>query len=433
MIVKGRKENMAAAGDNKAWVFCRLSEEEYREFREKNYPNSDFLNTVEAMNLKESNGWRVEYFGVKDDGDIIAATPICSIPVMKVYRYYYASRGFLMDMDNRELLTFLTKNLKDTLAKQKGLYMVVDPYIFLVERDENGNIVEGGYDNSRYIDNFCSLGYEYYGSPTDYSTAAYVNWQFVLDLEGKSKDELWKAFDQSNRTYINKTKNQGIEIRELAEDEYHIFTDMENRTAERRGFAARESDFYKKLKAAYGDKMSVLLAYIDLDQYDAKLKEEVDSLEKELESINQVLQENPESKKSLGRQKEADKQLVACKKRLNESKELRERYGRVLNISSSIFLNFDVEVIYLFSANEGDLRQFAAPYAIQWYTIQKALDEGKKRYNFYGISGNFSKDADDYGVFEYKRAFRGRVEQYIGDFILPLRGMYKVYRFLKRK
>ena len=38
-------------------------------------------------------------------------------------------------------------------------------------------------------------------------------------------------------------------------------------------------------------------------------------------------------------------------------------------------------------------RHFAGSYAIQWTMINYAIDHGIDRYNFYGISGNFSEDA----------------------------------------
>ena len=35
--------------------------------------------------------------------------------------------------------------------------------------------------------------------------------------------------------------------------------------------------------------------------------------------------------------------------------------------------------------------------------INYAIDHGIDRYNFYGISGNFSEDAEDVGVIKLKR------------------------------
>ena len=66
--------------------------------------------------------------------------------------------------------------------------------------------------------------------------------------------------------------------------------------------------------------------------------------------------------------------------------------------------------------------------------IRWCIEHHVNRYNFYGISGDFREDAADYGVYEFKRGFGGIVEQFIGEFILPVRkGAYKLYRTLKKK
>ena len=43
-------------------------------------------------------------------------------------------------------------------------------------------------------------------------------------------------------------------------------------------------------------------------------------------------------------------------------------------------------------------------YAVQWKMINYAIEHGINRYNFYGISGDFSEDAEDAGVVKFKRA-----------------------------
>ena len=43
-------------------------------------------------------------------------------------------------------------------------------------------------------------------------------------------------------------------------------------------------------------------------------------------------------------------------------------------------------------------------YAIQWKMINYALEHGINRYNFYGISGDFSENAEDVGVIKFKKA-----------------------------
>ena len=69
------------------------------------------------------------------------------------------------------------------------------------------------------------------------------------------------------------------------------------------------------------------------------------------------------------------------------------------------------------------------------------LDENKyKVYNFYGISGNFDKDNERYGVFDFKKGFNATVDELIGEFDLPISKFwyflytqaFKIYRNLKK-
>ena len=127
--------------------FCILNENEYKDFQEKSAQRS-FMNSIEAINLKKTNGWDVEYAGVKEDGRLIAATPLTYIPVMKVYRFCHAQGGLLADYSDMETLTFFTEELKKYLSGRRVMYMLMNPCMNYVERDAEGNQVEGGYDNS---------------------------------------------------------------------------------------------------------------------------------------------------------------------------------------------------------------------------------------------------------------------------------------------
>ena len=90
-------------------------------------------------------------------------------------------------------------------------------------------------------------------------------------------------------------------------------------------------------------------------------------------------------------------------------------------------------MIYLSSGAYDEYMRFNGPYAIQWTMIQYALNHGYKRYNFYGTSGNFNKEADDYGVYLFKKGFGGHVEELVGDFILPIDAMmFAIYNRLKK-
>ena len=82
--------------------FCKLTEKEYKVFRDA-HPYRTFLNSVEALRLRAQSG-RVELLGVKDGGVVVAATPVVIAPAARIYEYWYAQRGFLIDYRNDGLM-----------------------------------------------------------------------------------------------------------------------------------------------------------------------------------------------------------------------------------------------------------------------------------------------------------------------------------------
>ena len=412
--------------------FCILNEEEYANFQ-KSSEQRGFLSSPEAIHLKKNNGWQTEDAGVKENGSVIAATPLTYIPVMKLFQFCHAQGGFLMDYHDTDTLSFFTHELKKYLAKKNVMYMLMNPNFNYIERDIDGNPVENGYDHSDILKQLESLGYEHQGFPTDYSAFTMISWVFALSLEGKDEKQVLKEMDQQTRWSLNRTQKQGIKVRELAHDEISKFVTMEEETAKRRGFEMRENGFYEKQLSAYGEHAKVLLAYLDLDDFASKLDEEMEGLKKEMAEIDAKLAEMPGSKKFQKKSKVTQEAIDLNIKKREEAEELKKAHGSLIEMAASFFIIYDNEIVYLYSAAYEEFRKYYAPYAIQWEIIRYALSHNIPRYNFYGISGNFSKDADDYGVYEFKKGFNGCVEQLIGEFILPVnKAAYKLYRTIKK-
>ena len=96
-----------------------------------------------------------------------------------------------------------------------------------------------------------------------------------------------------------------------------------------------------------------------------------------------------------------------------------------------MFILYGDEIIYLYSGSYSKYMNFNAQYLIQWYMIKHGIENKYKRYNFYGITGNFDKNDKDYGVYDFKKGFNGYVEEYIGDFELPLNWYYYISKIKK--
>ncbi|MBQ1396784.1 MAG: aminoacyltransferase [Eubacterium sp.] len=407
--------------------FCRLTKEEYAAFAAP-HPYRTFLNLPESLETRSHSGDTVEFFGVRRDGELVCATPLVSQPAMKIYRTYYAQRGFLIDYGDRELLRFFTKELCAYAKANKGLVLTADPYVLYRERDIDGEPVPGGFCRDDVVEALKDAGFTHKGFTRGYTNASQNRWMFSLYLKGRSEDEIYKQFDEQTRWSVNKTIKQGIKVRELPLEEIDIYTKMMDETAERRGFESRSHRFYKDFVETYGDHCKLLLAYLDLNEFRDRLAEEKTALLAEIAEMDERLATMPNNKKAKNKKRVAEEALALNEKKAAEADELEKAHGSVLNMATSCFTVYDNEIVYLFSGTDDTFRKYNAPYAIHWDMIRRAIALGIDRYNFYGISGLFGKDEDGYGVYAFKRGFGGVVEELVGDFYIPLRPMmYKVY------
>ncbi len=92
---------------------------------------------------------------------------------------------------------------------------------------------------------------------------------------------------------------------------------------------------------------------------------------------------------------------------------LAESEGKKL--AAGMFMLYGDEVTYLYSGSDAELNKYCGSYALQWYMLRYALENGFKRYNFYGV-----RPVDGNGVYEFKKGFRAEVVEKMGCFALPL-------------
>ncbi|MDD6919607.1 MAG: peptidoglycan bridge formation glycyltransferase FemA/FemB family protein [Eubacteriales bacterium] len=412
--------------------FLKLSREEYHEF-EKNHPLREFMNAVEAYDAKILNGWDAEFVGVKEDGEVLAAALLTSIPVFKIFRYFYAQRGLLLDFKDEKLLKFFTSELKKYCKSKKGLYLVTDPAIMHKEMDIEGKLIPNGYDNSYIIDLMKNNGWEHNENTPGYGGAAYIRYIFSLYINNRSKEEVLKSFHTRTKRSITKTVKNSIAVRELSLDEIEIFLQMMDETADRRSFDKKTHASFKNIVKAYGNHGKLLLAYLDVEVFKENLIKEKANLLNELANTEKRIAQIPDSEKLKKRYATTIESIKSIDDKLVEADNLKTEYGNIINMATSFFTIYDNEIVYVYGGTNDNFRKYFAPYALQWHMICHAVDNNINKYNFYGISGIFDKNANDYGVYEFKRGFSGVVEKYIGDFTLPIRPLaYKLYRHLKR-
>lgn len=409
-----------------------ISVHKYHEYldtvHEKEFLQSDY----QGMKFSQ-RGWEVEYIEAIKDGKTVAFSMIACMPLMKVFKYCYIPRGFFMDYHSKEDVISFTSSLKKYLKKKNVIYAEIDPCIEFVQRDKDGNIVENGYDNKDVVENLKAAGFLHLPMKPGYDISKECRWVSVLNLKGKTKEEIFKEFSYTTRQDVRSAQKYCVNVRKLNVNELDILDSMEQETSKRHNFHAFDLNYYKELYEFYGDDhVETWLSYLDLDQYSSKIQKEYDKTLKDIEKTKTFLESNPGNVKKEKRLKTDEEYYNSLKKKLNQISGLRYEYGEIVPLACCLFLKYSNQIIYLVGSSNYEQRVFRGPYAIHWNMIQEAIEEGYEYYNFYGISGLFEPEQEGYGVFDFKRGFNAVVHEYIGNFILPCKPfIFKIYNNLK--
>lgn len=404
--------------------FVQLTEDEFQQFADTHFSH---YTQSSALYHAQDNAHLV---GVKNDQDqVIAACLLTEARALKFFKYFYTQRGPIMDFDNAPLVHFFFKSLTSYLKRHKGLYVRVDPYAIQHVRGQDGHIITTS-SYQTWMNELEQLGYKHQGYTTGYSDISQIRWLSVLDLKDKTEQQLLKDMAYQTRRNIKKTYEMGVEVKTLSIEETERFYKLNKMAEEKHDFKFRDLDYFKRLQNIYGDQIILKLAYINLKTYTKRLSDKQKDLEDQLQTVKAALEEHPNSKKNKTKAQQLKQQIASTERQYKEAHQLYQEDGEILDLAAAVFIFNNWEVYYLSSGSNPKYNRFMGAYRLQWEMIKFAKAHNIPRYNFYGITGDFSKEAEDYGVQQFKNGFNAHVEEYPGDFIKPIRPL--LYRLTQR-
>lgn len=398
-----------------------LNEKEFDEFALK-HEQFSFYQSTQWGHLKELNGWKMHLVGFKNKNKIIAASMLLEkqTPIRK--KVFYAPRGFLINYKDKEILNEFTDCIKKYVKKNKGFFIKIDPYITYVTRDIDGNIVEGKENNEDVLKNLESLGYKYYGRNKNIGKELQPRWMFALDLD-KSEKEIFNNFSNNTKRCIHRCEKNGLKVKEITHENLNEYKKIMEHTANRRGFIDRPMSYYENMVKMLDENIKILICTLNTKEYLEKIsKEEVEAINN-LKEVEKSIEEN-NGKKAKVRKKELENELEQIKRHKDEANEMIKNYGEEIAMSGAMFITSGKEIVYLFSGSYDYFMKYNAQFLIQWEIIKYGIKNKYKRYNFYGISGNFDKENDMYGIYLFKRGFNGYVIELLGEFDLVINKFY---------
>ncbi|WP_251517546.1 MULTISPECIES: aminoacyltransferase [Staphylococcus] len=398
--------------------FVKITPDEFEKFTTENFSHY----TQSRLNYEhlEHDYNNAHLLGVKDDNDeVIAAGLFTEARALKYFKYFYSQRGPVLDYNNIALVNFFFKSLTSYLKKHNCLYVRLDPYILENLRNADGEIVKS-YDNRILINTLESLGYKHEGFTVGYSKTSQARWLSVLDLQGKSEKQLLKEMDYQTRRNIKRTEEMGVDVCTLPIEETDRFFKLFKMAEEKHGFSFRDEPYFEELQQAYKGNASLRLAYVDLTKYLSNLTTKLNTLQTQLSEVESALEESPNSKKQKTKHTQITQQLNSTRRKIDDTENTIKSDGEILDLAAAIYIYNDHEVYYLSSGSNPKYNPYMGAYKLQWEMIKFAKAHGIDRYNFYGVTGDFSEDAEDAGVQQFKKGFNADVEEYIGDFVKPI-------------
>lgn len=400
-----------------------LESNEYEEYISKN-KYTTFYQKEYWGKLKKNGGWNYKLVGMKKNNKIVGATLLLFKNLPLGLKLFYSPRGFLIDYNDEELLKEFVLEIKEYVKKENGFILKIDPYVEYKTRDIDGNIVEGGVDNSKVVENLKKLGFKHYGFNKDISKELQPRWMYVLDLKGKTEDEIFSNFSKHYRKTIRRTEKQGLVVEKISKDKLMDYKKIMEHTSSRRDFIDRPYSYYENMYDKIGENLIINVCYLDTNLGINKFKDEI----KKIEGYQDIKDYHL-------------KDIEDYKKKIELYESYQKKYGDKIPLAGTMSIVCGKEYLNLFGGAYEEFMHYDAQYLIKWHTMKEALNLGCEIYNFYGISGNFEKENNDmYGVYEFKRGFGGRVVELIGEFDLIISKpkyclynfMFKTYKIVKK-
>ena len=409
-----------------------ITEKEFEKFAKK-HEQVSFHQTKEWGNLKKKNGWKNYFLGLKDEKKIKAAALVLAkkIPGLKKYMFY-SPRGFLIDYKDKEVLTEFTNQIKEFAKSKNAIFIKIDPYVPYKQHDNDGNLVDGGYDNSEVVENLKSLGYKHFGFNI-MQDSLQPRWMHVIDTD-RSLDDVMKDMESKTRQILRKNEKCGIITREITKEELPTFKEIMQHTSDRREFIDRPFSHYENMWDELHDAgiLKIRIAEIDFNLYEKNTKDEQkeikDSLEDRIKKYeNKELKMN--EKKYNSHNKQDEERIKQLDKQLEKISAYKKEYGNKTTLGGILFLVYGNEVLSLYGGSEKKLMQFQSAYTLHFDGVKYAVENKYKRYNFYGITGDFKESNPLYGLYLFKKSFGGHVVELVGEFDLIISKVwYNTYK-----
>lgn len=401
----------------------------YEHFVENNPYKSHYLQSYAwGQFSKKDKNFIPHYVGLEKDGQLVAATLLLEKKLPFHYCYFYIPRGFVMNMNDSELLKQFTNQLKQYAKKQKAIFIKLDSDIILQEEDGNGNLVNLPYNGFQILENLKQLGFHHLGFTKNFDLNQ-PRYTFRIDFT-KPLEEIKCNFSKTTKQRIKKAEELEIEVKVGAREDIPTFYNLMRITENRKEFITHGIEYYQDLYDIWKENNDC-----DIFLGIANLKKIVTNLEQKRETIMEELKPflliEQCSKSQNVKKRELEKQLEKIESDMEKYKNYQKEYGDSIPLSAHFIIAYGNKAWVLYAGNHNILSETYANYKTYETHIEHYYKKGIQIYDQFGTIGDLRKENPLYGLHEFKKKFGGDYIEFIGEFDLIINhAMYFVFQKL---
>lgn len=223
----------------------------------KGFEGASLMQSLNWTKVKSNWEWEAVY--TENNGNIVGAITILiqKIP-FRDYKFMYAPRGPVCDINNLDVVNKLLKEV-DILAKKHKAYLFkFDPAIKY---------------NEGLISKYRQEGFKVYGNNMDKDKLIQPLHDAILNIENKTEDVLLKEFSEKTRYNIRLSERKGVEVYySNSKEDLKTFYEIYKVTTIRDNIGCRPYEYFERMLDAFSeDEIRIYIAKHENDKLSAAI------------------------------------------------------------------------------------------------------------------------------------------------------------------
>ena len=376
-----------------------------------------FIEQHELVNILQSSAWEKvksdwnhERLGVYEGENLLAVASILIKSLPLGYKMFYIPRGPILDYRDIELLKFVLQSIKSYARSKRAVFVTFDPSICLSQHLVNQDKTEYP-EKLSIVEILGQLGVKWSGRTTEMDDTIQPRIQAKIYKENFKEDKLSKSTKQAIRT----ARNKGVEVQFGGTELLEPFSFLMKKTEKRKEIHLRNEAYYKKLLDNFKDKAYITLATLDVSKRSQELEEQL----AKNRALEETFTESTRTSKVEAQKKEKERLL----EELTFLQEYMDAGQARVPLAATLTLEFGQTSVNLYAGMDEDFRRYKAPILTWYETARYSFERGILWQNLGGV-----ENALDGGLYRFKANFNPTIEEYLGEFTMPIHPLYPLLR-----